>query len=216
MKKIFLYITVCLAVFTLTSCDEHEAYDTSVYAGDILLHDGSVIRLQDLNMSVHSPVAVFYAGANNEHGPLAVLLDETPQLAFADTLGIDMGTSASETACDGETNTVAMQARLSPLADYAFKAHSLQQSDYIPSVREMEMLYHSHDIVNKVITACGGTPVAISGDECWYWTSSECSFNKGNQAWLFSMADGSRHPASKTNIYHARLVMEYRGQHKDK
>ena len=55
------------------------------------------------------------------------------------------------------------------------------------------------------------TPVNRSPENagCWYWTSTEVEQNKMNQAWLFSMADGSRHKAPKTNCYRARLIVEY-------
>ena len=65
--------------------------------------------------------------------------------------------------------------------------------------------------MNPVIERCGGTPVNRSPENagCWYWTSTEVAQNKMNQAWLFSMADGSRHKAPKTNCYRARLIVEY-------
>ncbi|MEE3386499.1 MAG: hypothetical protein VZR36_15830, partial [Prevotella sp.] len=99
----------------------------------------------------------------------------------------------------------------SPLGLLAFRHHWFFQSDYVPSVAELGLLYSSLSIVNPIIERCGGTPVNRSPENagCWYWTSTEVEQNKMNQAWLFSMADGSRHKAPKTNCYRARLIVEY-------
>ena len=85
----------------------------------------------------------------------------------------------------------------SPLGLLAFRHHWFFQSDYVPSVAELGLLYSTLTIVNPIIERCGGTPVNRSPENagCWYW--------------IFSMADGSRHKAPKTNCYRARLIVEY-------
>jgi len=86
--------------------------------------------------------------------------------------------------------------------------HCLPKRQY--DVR-MESGLPGKDQVNNMILKCGGTPInrSPSGAGCWYWTSTEVTENKMNQAWLISMADGSIHKAPKTNGYRARLIVEY-------
>lgn len=232
MRKLYLYM-LCMAasLLCLSSCDEHVPVDLSIHPGYILCDDGTIVSDADFDPSVHTPVAVVFSGATDEHPILSVLLDEIPAVAFADTLGFDQNTSCSLEAYDGYTNTVALQsARIkrdtlvvkenkadsrnyytSPLGCIAFRHHSFAQSDYVPSVREMGLLYMALDRVNPIIVRRGGTPISRSSEDggCWYWTSTEVSENKTNQAWLFSMANGSIHKTPKTNSYRARLIVEY-------
>lgn len=231
MKRIFLYLTVLTAMFAAVSCDEHEPLDIGIHVGDILCSDGRIIRSEDFNASKETPVAVVFAEQNQNHPVLAVLLDEVDYIAFADTLSFDQKTSCQVDSCDGYANTVALQgAKIqrqvlvdslhldnadnyykSPLALTAFRSHWFSQSDYVPSVMELQLLYRTLPVVNPVITKCGGTPVTTTPDKagCWYWSSTEVGDNKLNQAWLVSMADGSQHKAPKTNEYRARLIVEY-------
>ena len=172
-----------------------------------------------------------FAEQTAEHPVLAVLLDEIDFIAFADTLSFDQKTSCSLDSCDGYKNTVALQTTniqrkvlvdslhldnadnyyKSPLGLMAFRSHWFAQSDYVPSVMELELLYKSLPKVNPLIKKCGGTPIGTTpaGVGCWYWSSTEVMGNSHNQAWLVSMADGSQHKAPKTNSYRARLIVEY-------
>ena len=231
IQKGFFSLLVLLSSFLMTACDEHEPVDNDIHPGYILCSDGRVVSDLELNFGEHTPVAVVFAPRTDEHPVLAVLLDEVYSIACADTLNFDQKTSGSLTEYDGYTNTVALQASriardslvvkdykmdarnfyTSPLGLCAFSSHWFCQSDYIPCVRELGLLYMSLDRVNPVIERCGGTPLSRTADNigCWYWSSTEVSENKNNQAWLFSMADGSRHKAPKTNHYRARLIVEY-------
>ena len=224
---------ILLSVFmlALTSCDEHEPLDLGIYPGFILCDDGRVLSPSAFNADIHTPVAVVFAPQTEEHQVLAVMLDEIPPVAFADTLAMDQKTSGDVTAYDGYVNTVALQTThldrdtlvnkeykadprnyyCSPLGLLAFRSHWFLQSDYVPSVAELGLLYLSLGTVNPIIEKCGGTPINTRPENagCWYWSSTEVSENKPNQAWLFSMADGSRHKAPKTNSYRARLIVEY-------
>ena len=232
MKR-FIYIVMCtlLSVCGLVSCDEHEPIDLDIHPGYILCSDGRIVSPSAFNADNQTPVAVVFAERTDKHEVLAVLLDEIAPVAFADTLSFDQNTSCSETEFDGYVNTVALQTThldrdslvikdnkadprnyyTSPLGLLAFRHHWFLQSDYVPSVAELGLLYSALSTVNPIIERCGGTPVnrnpANAG--CWYWTSTEVEQNKMNQAWLFSMADGSRHKAPKTNCYRARLIVEY-------
>ena len=211
--RTFIIFSVLLAALTISSCDEHEAIDSNVYPGHIMLADGSVITPTDYDSSRHQPVAVFFAPKTEEHEALAVLLDESIPLAISDTslvkIGTDLGTTGSETDYDGYENTVALQAKKSPLAQAAFNFHYLSMSDYVPSVSEMELLFLACRAINPVISYLGGDTIAVTGPACWYWTSTEVSKNKGYQAWACSMSDGSRREAPVYNTYHTRYIVEY-------
>lgn len=231
-----------VSLLALVSCDEHEPMDLDIHPGYILCSDGRIVSPSAFDKERHIPVAVVFAERTDQHEVLAVLLDEILPVAFADTLSFDQQTSGNEIDFDGYVNTVALQTTLldrdslvvkdnradprnyygSPLGNLAFRHHWFLQSDYVPSVAELGLLYSSLPVVNPVIEQCGGTPVCCSSErllvsdqkpgmeaDCWYWTSTEVSQNKKNQAWLFSMADGSRHKAPKTNRYRARLIVEY-------
>lgn len=219
MKKLFLFPLLSVFSMLLASCDEHEAVDLDVHTGYILCDDGQVLSTDAYFVQdTRKAVAVVFAPQTEEHPVLAVLLDEIAPVAFCDTLGMELGTSCDETAFDGYENTTAMQnnrdsrsGKGSPLADEAFTYHYYWQSDYIPSIAEMGLLFLVRDRVNPIIERCGGVPLCgdAEGGACWYWTSTEVEQNKGNQAWLFSMSDGSRHKAPKTNAYRARAIVEY-------
>ena len=211
-KTLFL-LSALTALFTATSCDEHESIDSTIYPGHIMLADGSVITPDSSDPILHRAVAVFFAPKTEKHEALAVLLQESSILAVSDTalvtLGTDLGTSGSETEYDGYKNTIALQSKKSPIAVDAFSFHYLAMSDYVPSVSEMGLLYLSKATVNPVIDKLGGDTIATTGPACWYWTSTEVSQNKGYQAWAFSMSDGSRHKAPVCNTYHTRYIVEY-------
>ena len=233
MKNFRIIIFVgLLSVLSLTSCDEHEPIDLDIHPGYILCDDGRIIDDSSFDPDKHNPVAVVFAPlVTDKHPVLAVLLDEVSYIEFADTLSFDQKTSGDVTAYDGYTNTVALQTTYierdsllvpenksdprnyykSPLGLLAFRSHYFGQSDYIPSVAEMRLLYQNLTKVNEMIEKCGGTPISRSPElaGCWYWTSTEVNENKMNQAWVITMADGSVHKAPKTNYYRARLIVEY-------
>ena len=212
-SKAIVLLTVLCAVFAMSSCDEHEAIDSNIYPGHIMLADGSVISPEAYDASRHQAVAVFFAQKTDKHEALAVMLRESPAKAVSDTalvkMGTDLGTSGSETAYDGYENTIALQAKRSPIATDAFTSHYLAMSDYVPSVSEMGLMFLSLPVVNPVLDVLGGDTIAVNDPDCWYWTSTEVSGNKGYQAWACSMSDGSRHKAPVYNTYHTRYIVEY-------
>ena len=220
---------VFLSAFALffSSCDEHDPLDLDIHPGYILCDDGRVLSPEAFDESSNVPVAVFFAPLTDKHPALAVLLDELSYISFADTL-FEQKTSGSVADYDGYLNTIALQSSklardsvsqrrsgkrwyCSDLGLSAFCSHYFSQSDYVPSVAELGLLYLSLPVVNPVIERCGGQPVSTVPEYagCWYWSSTEVAENTPNQAWLFSMADGSRHRTPKTNRYSARLIVEY-------
>lgn len=211
MKNILRTYCLLLAALLLWACDEHEPVDLDIHPGYILCSDGRIINDAEYEAGKHTPVAVVFAEQTDHHPVLAVSISEISSVSFADTLGVKQNTSCSLTAYDGYTNTVALQKAESMLGQAAFGSHYFAQSDFVPSVQELGLLYIALSRVNPVIEKCGGTPVSTGSDGpgCWYWSSTEVSENQSNQAWLFSMADGSIHRTPKTNHYRARLVVEY-------
>lgn len=232
-SKYFVLAALMMTVLMLSSCDDHYALDADVHNGYIMLSDGRIIRDTDYDPSCHTAVAVVFAEKTDEHPVLAVMLDECSSVAFSDTLSFVQGTSCKIDAFDGYVNTVALQGTVikrpgvvnennasdpanyykSPLGLLAFRSHYHGQSDYVPSIAELRLLFRERDKVNAIIRLCGGTPISDSavGGGCWYWSSTEVSENAGNQAWLISMTDGSIQKAPKTNSYNARLIVEYNG-----
>lgn len=241
MKNKILY-HLCVGLLTLTglcSCDEHEAVDLNIHVGYILCSDGRIVATEVFDKNREKAVGVVFAEQTAQHPVLAVMLDEVERIAFADTLSFDQKTSCRVDSCDGYANTVALETTYlpgmrkqtvwkdsayvtewvqdaqyysSPLGHYAFFHHTFGQSDYVPSVMELQLLYKSLWKVNPVIQMLGGTPVDTAADDdggCWYWSSTEVQGNSQNQAWLVSMADGSQHKTPKTNLYRARMIVEY-------
>ena len=171
MRKKFLYLFVGLLTMTcLCSCDEHEPFDPDIHSGYILCSDGSIVADNVFDSRTQTPVAVVFAEQTAEHPVLAVLLDEIDFIAFADTLSFDQKTSCSLDSCDGYLNTVALQTTniqrkvlvdsvhidnadnyyKSPLGLMAFRSHWFSQSDYVPSVMELELLYKALPKVNPL------------------------------------------------------------------
>ena len=222
-----------LTTATFMSCDEHDPIDTDIRGksvqGYILCSDGRIIQERDFNPDYNTPVGVVFAEKTENHPLLVVMLQEY-QATFADTMMVQ-NTSCSETEFDGYTNTVALQSTkiardslivkdnkadrrnwyTSSLGLLACNSHWFLQSDYVPSVAEMELLFLAKDKINPIIERCGGAPISNTAENaaCWYWTSTEVKENQTNQSWVFSMADGSRHKAPKTNTYKVRLIVEY-------
>ena len=199
MRKITLLFAFLASMTMLVSCDEHEPVDLDVHTGYVLSDDGQVLSTDDyFRQDMKKAVAVVFAPQTEEHGVLAVLLDEIAPIAFSDTLGLELGTSCDETAYDGYVNTTAMQnnrdtrtGKGSPLADEAFTSHYFFQSDYIPSVAEMGLLYLAKDRVNPVIERCGGTPLSAGTGRVPRWSRTK-AIRPGFSPWPTAAATGHR------------------------
>lgn len=202
LKKIYKSLSaVFLAALTIiipTSCDEHEAIDNGIHIGHILCNDHSTMTVdQYLSQDKLKAVAVIFAEASDEHPTLAVMVQDNPQLAFCDSIGMSLGCSSDKNAFDGFQNTSNMQnaydektQKGSPLANYVFRSHEYGQSDYIPSVAEIQRLVVATPTVNKILERIGGQPISTSGKGGWYWTSTTVEANPQAQAWLCSMSTG--------------------------
>ena len=99
----------------LTSCHcEHEEDDgllSSLQVGNVVCSDGNILSMDKFKQSDKEAVAiVFHVNRSAEADNLgyAVYIHDIEPLAFADSLGIDQGTSASLTDEDGNENTYSL------------------------------------------------------------------------------------------------------------
>lgn len=211
-----IFHTICAAVMaaTIASCDAHQDFpDTSMKIGDILCTDGKVVRYEEMKAQEKTPIAVvFYVNQNEKiqgTGYAVYLWDVVPQ-AFADSLGIEQGTSADIETYDGNSNTFAIydtKVPASPMAESVFDIWWYGQSAFIPSVAEMRLLFSASQIINPLIEQCGGDQLSRSPDECWYWTSTEVDGQQKAKAWLYSMCSGAMQETPKIKAHKLRPII---------
>ena len=214
INKIHIIIAVA-AVLTLSACDAHiETPDMTVRPGHVLCDDGTVLSYELYQTSGKRAVAIVFDtgkhGDTEENGRAVYLWDIAPK-AFADTLGVEQGTSADTEAFDGNTNTFALydtRETASPMAEAVFDLWCYGQSAYIPSVAEMRLLYAAREVVNPVLEKCGGDilPTDTTGD-CWYWTSTEVEGQQTAKAWLYSIGSGAMQETPKTQAHRIRPII---------
>jgi len=210
-----------MLALTLVSCDDHEVFDTNVHPGHVLCTDGSMrSQAEFLSQKDVSAVGVVFSECLSDGTYLAVLLKDGFEEQFCDSLGMKLGTSGSLTEYDGFVNTSSMQnsfdektGKGSPLAARVFASHVYGQSDFIPSVAEIRLLYASRYTVNAFLEVLRNQGkdvdlLDVSGDSgAWYWTSTEVQQNPTMQAWLFSMASGVIHETPKIEYHPYRAIV---------
>lgn len=110
--KRFLLPILAWSGLLLTFCHcEHEEDDgllSSLQVGNVVCSDGNILSMDKFKQSDKEAVAiVFHVNRSVETDNLgyAVYIHDMEPLAFADSLGIDQGTSASLTDEDGNENT---------------------------------------------------------------------------------------------------------------
>ena len=212
--KIHLIIAVA-AGMALAACDAHiETPDKTVRPGHVLCDDGEARTYEQYKASGRQAVAVvFDTGRHGEtkgNGYAVYLWDIVPT-AFADSLGVEQGTSADTEAYDGNMNTFALydtRETTAPMAEAVFDRWPYGQSAFIPSVAEMRLLYAAREVVNPVIEQCGGDtlPTDNAGD-CWYWTSTEVEGQQTAKAWLYSLGSGAVQETPKTQAHRVRPII---------
>lgn len=105
-------IIAAAAVLTLAACDAHiETPDMTVRPGHVLCDDGTALSYAQYKASGKQAVAVVFDTGQHDgtegNGYAVYLWDIAPQ-AFADSLGVEQGTSADTEAFDGNANTFAL------------------------------------------------------------------------------------------------------------
>mgnify|MGYP000525579916 FL=1 len=201
-------------VLGLVACDEHRDFpDTGMKVGHILCTDGKVMSYEDYSLSGKEAIAVVFHLNRDEamagNGYAVYLHDLAPE-AFADSIGIAQGTSADIMAYDGNENTFALydtQETASPMAEAVFDLWRYGQSAYVPSVAEMRLLYTMRKIINPVIEQCGGEPLPLDENDCWYWTSTEVEKQQTAKAWLYSMGSGAMQETPKVQAHKVRPII---------
>lgn len=212
--KICRLLPAILAAILLMGCDAHiMEKDTSVRPGHILCVDGSIMPYDDYAISGKEAIAVvFHTNPTGETAgnDYAVYLWDTAPKAFADSLGIEQGTSAMTDAFDGNENTFAIydtKETTSPMAETVFDMWRYGQSAFIPSVAEMRLMYSARLTINPIIEKCGGDTLPSATDECWYWTSTEVDGQQTAKAWLFSMGSGVIQETPKIKSHKLRPII---------
>lgn len=197
--KNFFIVGVVVLSLCLVSCDEHKDFpDTAVKVGHVLCTDGSLLTLSQADSLGKEPYAVvFYVNHDDDADffGYAVYLWDVAPTAFADSLGVEQGTSADISAYDGNSNTSALYNTTdtsSPLASSVFSLWKDGQSAYVPSVAEMRLLCASKTEVNNTLRAMKERHMDVdilpeTENDGWYWTSTEVEGQEAYKAWLFSI-----------------------------
>lgn len=199
------------------ACDAHfDVPDTAIQPGHVLCTDGTVLSYTAYELSDKTAVAVLFDTKNvdneetKEKYGYAVYLWDLEPLAFADSLGVAQGTSADPIAFDGSVNTSKLfdaKETASPMAEAVFSMWWYGQSAYIPSVAEMRVLYGNLEKVNPIIERCGGQPLPVDKEACWYWTSTEVAGQEKVKAWLYSLGSGTMHETPKNQAHRVRPII---------
>ena len=99
----------------LTSCHcQHEEVTellSSLQVGNVVCSDGNILSMDKFKQSDKEAVAIVFhvnRSAETDNLGYAVYIHDMEPLAFADSLGIDQGTSASLTDEDGNENTYSL------------------------------------------------------------------------------------------------------------
>lgn len=214
IRKTCQVVPVLLITGALAACDAHiEVPDTAVRPGHVLCVDGKSVPYSEYESYGEKAIAVVFHtysdGETEGNGYAVYLWDMTPK-AFADSLGVEQGTSADIKAYDGNENTNALyqtEETASPMAEAVFDLWKYGQSAYVPSVAQMRLLYEARDIINPIIEKCGGNPLPTEADECWYWTSTEVEGQQTVKAWLYSTGSGAMQETPKTQAHKVRPII---------
>lgn len=213
IRKIHLVAAATAAVLC-AACDTHiDVPDRAVRPGHILCEDGTALPYAQYEQSGKKAIAVVFdteKRGDTEGGGYAVYLWDIAPQAFADSLGIAQGTSSDIMAYDGNENTFALydtRETASPMAEAVFDLWRYGQSAYVPSVSEMRLLYTMREIVNPVIEQCGGEPLPLDENDCWYWTSTEVEKQQTAKAWLYSMGSGAMQETPKVQAHRVRPII---------
>lgn len=113
--KRFLLPILAWSGLLLTSCHcEHEDVTellSSLQVGNVVCSDGNILSMDKFKQSDKEAVAIVFhvnRSAETDNLGYAVYIHDMEPLAFADSLGIDQGTSASLTDEDGNENTYSL------------------------------------------------------------------------------------------------------------
>lgn len=213
IRKTSRIVPAVLMAITFAACDAHIEDNTPLRPGHVLCINGRTLPYSEYETSGEQAIAVvFHTDRNGETGGdgYAVYLWDIAPQAFADSLGVEQGTSADITAHDGNTNTFALydtRGTASPMAEAVFDLWRDGQSAYVPSVAQMRLLYSSRATVNPILEKCGGDTLPQVTGNCWYWTSTEVEGQQTAKAWLYSLVSGAIQETPKTQAHRVRPII---------
>lgn len=206
-------LLMAILMALLASCHCDHKMKPALTVGNLVCADGSIISASNLAQSKSAPVAVIFHVNNDSEAPergFAVWLKEMPSAQFADSLGVEQGTSTDINAFVGNANTYSLFACEdvgSPMAAQVFAMWSHGQSGYVPSLGEMRLLYRARNIINPIIIQAGGDIIPVDDRYCWYWTSTEVDGQADFKAWLYSLGAGVAMETPKTEEHKVRPII---------
>lgn len=97
---------------------------------------------------------------------------------------------------DGQKNTERLVARNPKLKNL------LEDGEYIPPLRQLNLMAHYKDSINDALEYIGAEPLGLA----WYWSSTEYS---QVSAWFVSFFNGGTYNNIEYNNYRVRAVIDF-------
>lgn len=147
---------------------------------------------------------VRYIGLKHKDVSFAISLTEHDrvQLLDDDSLEVSVNETYYERECDalfdfdGQKNTERLVARNPKLKNL------LEDGEYIPSLRQLNLMAHYKDSINDALEYIGAKPLGSA----WYWSSTEYS---QSAAWIVYFSNGLTGSTGKYNSNGVRAVIDF-------
>lgn len=154
----------------------------------------------------NSKDCVRYIGLKHGYMSFAISLTEhdSVQLLDDDSLEVSVSETYYERECDalfdidGRGNTERLVARNPKLRNL------LEDGEYIPSLRQLNLMAHYKDSINDVLEYIGAE--LLGSSSAWYWSSTEHS---QDIAWFVLFSNGYTGYYSKSNDIRVRAVIDF-------
>lgn len=148
---------------------------------------------------------VRYIGLKHKDVSFAISLTEHDrvQLLDDDSLEVSVNETYYERECDalfdfdGQKNTERLVARNPKLKNL------LEDGEYIPSLRQLNLIAHYKGSINNALEYIGAEPLAFSA---WYWSSTEYS---QYHAWYVSFSNGGTNVNNRSSSHRVRTVIDF-------
>jgi hypothetical protein len=150
-----------------------------------------------------------YRGADgNEHGLIVATTDQSTGIEWSNVYYVEVGSTA-QSSWNGLVNSNAIVAQ----AGHTYSAAKLcldlvsggYDDWYLPSIRELQLLYNSQLDINRSFSLIGGA-TELNNSYSSYWSSSEYV---GNGAWFVDFNFGGAYGNDKYNSYYVRAVRAF-------
>lgn len=148
---------------------------------------------------------VRYIGLKHKDVSFAISLTEHDrvQLLDDDSLEVSVNETYYERECDalfdfdGQKNTERLVARNPKLKNL------LKDGEYIPSLRQLNLIAHYKGSINNALEYIGAEPLAFSA---WYWSSTEYS---QYHAWYVGFSNGGTNVNNRSSSHRVRTVIDF-------